>query len=656
MSTVLDLSLFNSILHDDTKYYSKIDELGKKIVEDVDSRREILQFGTSKISRSNLLTTFILAKPFKSLEEEFTEEFTFILKDCNEKGNYNVNLHNVFYDKIINKIYNYDISDEKIKLIKKDIAWSVDELSIFSTQNVLYQSGVTYSLFDIIDIMDRNEEFKKTLEFELDPELKDDIGTNNQKIAENKDKMIQIIKEDKDNITRDLIMSGAGINIKQFNQNFGLIGYKPDLYGKVITTPINSSFVRGIKNVTEFFIDAVGGRKAIITAKDQVKQSGYTNRKISILTEDSVIYTLDIDPQDKELHKDENNVDSCNTSHYINIHIRDKDMLSLYNHRWMYDEDTNKTTVITKNDTHLIGKDIKIFSPITCAHSKGICPRCYGRLEKINKHIKVGTAATLELTNPLTQKILSTKHLLEVIIKDANWSKDFLSKFQLFEDKVSPISDNETIYIHKDDLMENEDSEKNKYQTRTIYVKGRKDTQIRIDTPLSLIIPNEIADDIEQYYDNSTNNYVFSLKYMPDNEYMFNIIVENDGIADPLLKIKDILEKNHFIRNVSNNDYSIIVQEIVNLLVDSGTMIDSVHVETIVREMVSLENNDRTEFANAEELPKYNIYNVSDAILIGKKSPAMSLLYQNIEKQFKTDSYNDLFGKDVESEFDRVFR
>ena len=67
-------------------------------------------------------------------------------------------------------------------------------------------------------------------------------------------------------------------------------------------------------------------------------------------------------------------------------------------------------------EVDLVGKTIALRSPITCcAHDENgkpcICATCYGkRLAEINRNKHAGIVATLKITDPLTQKLLSAKH------------------------------------------------------------------------------------------------------------------------------------------------------------------------------------------------------------------------------------------------------
>lgn len=357
------------------EYETIKEELKQEIINDINTRQDLVNVIISgdeyELTKGNLLTLLILAKPFNVFNEEFTEDFLIDVSNVNEYETYLDHLIQYF-------LYQKDL---KINPVIIDI---LDELVEISG-SINYNYGSTISLKSIIDLSKRNERFREIINMKINPE--DNIPAD--KIMEltnnNLKEMIKIIEEDEEgNILQNYLNSDAGINTKQLGQVLSYIALKPDFNENIIPIPINTSFARGLTNVTEYFINAIGARKALITSHHQVRKSGYLTRKLSLLTIDQFI----------------NDTKDCGSNFPLELEIKDKTTLKQLNGRFYYDDNDNLCS-ISENDTDLIGKTLRIRTPITCACQDGICETCYGKLSKINKEMNIGIIGTLLLTNPL---------------------------------------------------------------------------------------------------------------------------------------------------------------------------------------------------------------------------------------------------------------
>ena len=62
---------------------------------------------------------------------------------------------------------------------------------------------------------------------------------------------------------------------------------------------------------------------------------------------------------------------------------------------------------------------------------------CYGReLSAVNKDINTGLSGTLKLTEPLTQRLLSAKHLLSTKTDKVEWGDSFKEVFTVNMDAI----------------------------------------------------------------------------------------------------------------------------------------------------------------------------------------------------------------------------
>jgi hypothetical protein len=562
------------------------DELVEVIIED----------SVYEMTYGNFLTLLILSKPFNVFKKPLPEGILFDLSNLNEYRDY--------YTKLL-EIFNYS---NKIKEIIKDI---ISELAILSGDiNVTY--GNTVSIKALIDLGRNVERFRELLHFKLPKNKAIEFDEIESIINSNLKEIMKIISET-DNMMKYYARSGAGVNAKQFGQVLSLIGSKPDLFGNIIPYPINTSFLRGL-SVRDFYINALGARKALITNHQQVRNSGYLTRKISMLLMDTKLSDIE------DCGSHENN--------YIEININNKKTLSRLSKRFYLKD--GKLETIDTSDESLIGKTIKIPSPISCASNDGICKKCYGKLFDINKDLNIGMIAVLILTDPLTQRLLSAKHLLETRSSKIDWGKKFEELMIINRNLIVPKNNNDVVIIREEDYIEDEDTE-DEYIFRKFSVKtGNK--EFVLESPVNLYLNKTIVSQLDDLYNIEESFYEIPLNILEEGENFAFFIMENNELSKPLKEIKDLIETNRYIKENGIND---IVNYFIHLLNEAGINIQSVHVELILREMMKLLNGGNREQFKSDKFPEYEMLRITDAILKGD-SLSRALLFEQIKKQLTT--------------------
>ncbi|QDJ97853.1 DNA-directed RNA polymerase delta subunit [Staphylococcus phage PALS_2] len=627
---VLDLKLgkYNDYLHSDN-YFEILDDLKKDIIGNPQKRME--DYFEDNIPKSNYFTLLVLGKPFRDMNKEFTEEYLVNPTDIDDYYDY--------FDKVVvNFIHE---GHDPIK-VSQSIAFVIDELTIFSNEYILPLDGPSISLYDIMRLANEDKEIEKLINFD-----KEDIDHNltyqqiiNEVQKPNMHKLIDRIKSDKENDYKTFLHSGTGINKIQLNEVLSFVGYKPDIRGDVVTDIIDTSFMRGLKDTTQFAIDAESSLNALMNSKNKVRESGYLNRKITLLTSDLKL----------------SETEDCESKHFVYVNMDSQDKLDRFNDRFYYDDTDQELKLInSKEDSHLIGQIVPLRSPITCAESKGkICQTCYGkRLYNINRNLSVGILATLRLTEPMTQKLLSTKHLQAVQLSEFSWPDIFKEHFEFSGDNIVPRNEKTKVII--DEMIINEDYEYGRYKANSFKFKVGTKTHT-VKSPVTLKIPDQNIETMDKFYDEEENAFIFSMKDLKEN-FLFNIKIKNEGVADPLLKIRSILESTKYIRNdYEENNYQAMFNDVTDLLLKSGTDVMSVHLETIIRNMVFLNEDykERTKYRDPEFEPDIELKNVGSAIL-SSPSPVQSLIFEKIKAQLSTDETNNFFSKDGDSMFDPLF-
>ncbi|ALN97898.1 DNA-directed RNA polymerase beta' subunit [Bacillus phage vB_BpuM-BpSp] len=565
------------------------------------------------MSYGNFLTFLIVTRPFNHFNVKMTEEYLFDPSDLSSYKDY--------YTKLLEK---FKYSD-KIKELIKDV---VGELSIYSADiNVTYGNTVSAKL--LIDLAKKNKEFRDLLNYNL-PNKPLEFNEIEEIINKNLKKIMEILSTT-DNVLNPFIKSGAGINSKQLGQVVSLIGSKPDLFGKIIPYPINTSFLRGL-DVKSYYINALGARKSLITNFKQVRNSGYLTRKLSLLLLDTKL----------------NDVEDCGShpNNYIKINIESKKVLNRFKKRFYFDESDNTLKKIDTNDENLIGQVLSIPSPISCASNEGVCRKCYGDLFDINNDLNIGMIAVLILTDPLTQRLLSSKHLLETRSSKIEWGQEF-EKFITVNRNLlfSKLTNKPTLIIKEDDITEEEENDEINFDRFAFKTKG---SITELFSPLNLTLSRELKVIMHDNYNIEEKQYELPLSVLDEKDAFATFIMDNNELSEPLLKIKNLIETNVFIKD---NNINTTTNYFISLLNDSGINIKAVHVELILREMLSLHSKNREEFKE-EVFPDYEMFRITDAILKGD-SVSRALLFEQVKKLLTTLDY-DTFDKDGDSILDSL--
>jgi hypothetical protein len=559
----------------------------------------------------------------------------------------------------------------------------------------------------------------------------------NQKIEDNGKKLLAILNDSKNKNEFKLFLKSNVININQFLQAFNLIGLKPDLNGKIIPTPINTSLIRGFQNYEQFWISAKGSRKALIVNYHEVSNSGYLSRKFALLTMDS-----------RFTHEE-----CCDTKHPINLYIDSIDTYSRIIGRFTFPDNT----LIRKEDFDKYkNKTIKIYSPITCTskvktvdivlnsskiiqndnqlrgeikkflspskilvsqfllesdkydaivefnnsvfiyyfnsncnkaefleqfsencsdkyddideeifnylinekkdyciikvyrkhilEKKGICKRCYGTQYEYIKEYVPGLYGEKRFSNFVLQKFLSTKHLLQCIIKEISYPDLFLKYFNVTSNTISlnPEYPELTIRINKG-LVEM-DHDMDLFFDTFIVVDGDQEVEIKMDIDQLVYIKYDRLTKIS-----STNSEYYE-------------ILENDDEEDPSLFMKvSNIELSKTIRRVlrlienpsSDQTYDSILNSFT-LLINEASLdkeFNLASLEIIIKNLVrnKLDITKDLDFSK-EEVDPHFIINLQNAILSSKK-PAVILSFERFEK-FQKEMLEPVKGTSL---FDNIF-
>jgi DNA-directed RNA polymerase subunit beta' len=205
----------------------------------------------------------------------------------------------------------------------------------------------------------------------------------------------------------DFIESGARGSWDQARQLCLSRGFISNFSGEIHDRPIVNNLTDGLTQ-EEFFDSTYGCRKGLLDTALNTGTSGYLSRKL--------IFTC----ANMQLSK---HLDDCKTEDLLTVDVTNEKKASCLVGRWMKTKDG--LTLITKeNNDKIVGKKIKIRSPIYCTSEK-VCRACYGESYRNLNSSYIGIIAAQTLGEKSTQLVLRTFHTSgSAIIKNNTDKKD----------------------------------------------------------------------------------------------------------------------------------------------------------------------------------------------------------------------------------------
>lgn len=182
--------------------------------------------------------------------------------------------------------------------------------------------------------------------------------------------------------------------MEQLLQAFAPRGFPTDINSTIFPSPVLSNYVDGVWDLYESLIESRSGSKALLYNKELLRVTEYFNRKSQLVAQ----YLMNLHSTD------------CGAQ-YIDFPVFKSTLKSMAGKYYLAEDGTRDW--LRGNETHLIGKTIKIRSVLACQHSdpQGICAVCYGRMAySIPKGTNIGWVSAVVMGDAITSSVLSTKH------------------------------------------------------------------------------------------------------------------------------------------------------------------------------------------------------------------------------------------------------
>jgi hypothetical protein len=498
--------------------------------------------------------------------------------------------------------------------------------------------GNTLSLRDIIDLADRNPEFDAIIHTKYPDtmstaEIEADINVRNSRAME-------IIKSDTKSNFRVFLKAGGNINPGQLSQCIVSVGPRSDMYGNISPVIINTNFLMGLKTVSDYFLESFSCRKALIANKYQMSDSGYTGRQFDLLVIDSSLV----------------DVDDCGTVHTISFHIPDEATLNMMDYKLIEEgRDSEGKPIIheisSKKDKRLIGQTVKMRSPIVCALDQGsYCKACYGKMSYVTLGFHTGLIASHTVSEPISQAVLSTKHLIKTKSKEIMWG-DMMKEYflcdtnnayilpELCRTGVSIGFYSEDIEDYLDIFTKGDDDDNDEQQQDTLFdyvsrfVINIDGENIRFnDMEVELYINQDFLDKLLKANVGDDGIIYIPLSGFDSSQPIFDANIENMEVSVFLQRIKKLLGIKSKTSYTTIED---LLQCLTATIVEIGISINIVHLEAIVYNMLRDPNIIvyRPDFKQAN-FPNYSILPTSNAIIYSS-SLTTSLSFERLAAQFK---------------------
>ena len=214
-----------------------------------------------------------------------------------------------------------------------------------------------------------------------------------------------------------MVDAGARGSWKQPIQMCGMKGLVINPMGEIIELPVKSSYKEGL-SVLEYFISTHGARKGTADTALRTSMAGYLTRRLVDVSHEVLITEEDCGDKTgiEVLRKDADEIGQdflfkiagriC--AQDLKGKVKGARVKTLVKEGQMIDWKTGKEIIEAGIEK------VRIYSPLSCKSTRGICQKCYGWDLGLNQPIKLGEAvgvvAAQAIGEPGTQLTLKTFH------------------------------------------------------------------------------------------------------------------------------------------------------------------------------------------------------------------------------------------------------
>lgn len=325
-----------------------------------------------------------------------------------------------------------------------------------------------------------------------------------------------------------------------------------------------NGFRAGYHDMPVMYAGAIAARVPDIMNEEYMGSAGYFARNLWILTYGTLSKT----------------VWDCGSVNPIPVVIDEVELDMKDGRYYLENKDSKILKILSKNDTHLIGKKLWFRSPCTCNLNEDCCHVCYGTKALKVGELEGGFIYTTELlSKDVGQKILSAKHILKANAEKIEFTDGYEKWFVMENSTLIPTDEK------KFDIYFKEDYTDNISESLTVYI-GKDLTPITISKYASIHIPDAVTDKFKEVLIDDVTYYKISSHKVLEAGMLCDIIPINIMMTAKYMNIMKMLE-NEISKFTTIEDA---VKELTNLIYGIIPIL-SVHGEIIIGHLVrSVEN------------------------------------------------------------------
>lgn len=456
--------------------------------------------------------------------------------------------------------------------------------------------------------------------------------------------------------------AGKHIKEKQVQELFLSYGQIPDVSGNVIPyTMQGNGFATGMSDPVTYYIAATGARLSAIMNKTSMGDAGYLSRNLILLSRTMTLSKTMYD---------------CGTKHMLRLKVTNPAFLHRLENRWYAEEPGGKLELIHyETHKHLIGKTIYVRSLVTCAGGDEVCHVCYGNDSHLVMNMPGMAIFNTEVYSaPVSQSILSTKHLLFTAANKLTFSKSFHKYFKFnagdiflldrdewdesipFNQLSLRIPEDNVVPVNQQDMVEN-----NTFGNSILapfYVYNSKTGEydiIEIANYEGMFIDASSIKHFKLVHDKKRNGGTsfyeidFGALTSELDGRILSIDIKNNGLTDNLYAIMNLLNKDA----IKFDDYNELAQHFFDTLIDANIKCRNLQGEIILNRLIRSGDDiySRPEF-DKMKAPSFQILTLNQALL-NTKAPTVGFSYQELKRQILGDDLYEV--KDGKSYLDPLY-
>ena len=600
---------------------------------------------THTLQMRHLYSNLCMWYPFLAIGQGDIVDETYIIKPTD----FTNNGRKTFLDNKFIKPFRHEINNRDLNLILHETQKRLAQVS--KDFNPILGNSINIESY--MDLYNRNAEFRNLVHTKINPNKQP--KEVERELDRKTDEMEALLKRE-ENCLKPILNCGGVVKMKQLAECFISFGYKPDIDGNTLPVPINANMlIGGLGNVTNLYTETNSSRKSLLANKYEMGDGGYFS--ILLMKLCSGVYITE---------------DECNTLKPLKIEIKSKKHLQKLVGRYYNTDDDYRYRVLKDTDYHMVGKTIYVRTPVTCmAKNNGVCKKCYGELSRTNNgEFGIGAHAAAKLTEPLSQNILSTKHLLTTDSEEIKFISAFYKYLTVNTNEIVlninmeyDIS-NLSLLIMKDDINiknEMEVSDYNYFCTK-FYVVNNKTGEKEIvesENQKELIIAPEVIQKVNYKMGQDIFipfNKLEMSSYVAEDDSeehvvrLFIMEIMNNELTKPLFDIRSLLNTKKDKKETLDS----VNQRLLDLIIEANIDLPSVMSEIVLKQLVRDKKNilKRAKFNSYKTLNDYQILAVTSAL---EKNPSVlvSLSSQALGRQM---SDVRTFIKEETSYLDPLFR